>query len=92
MESLLRKRLPGLVMVRWSLFHSSLNGYQSMLSNSLVFEVAESRDPPHDGTSHLCILSPSLSVLKIKGNILDKNIKQWKNCNPELILRYVYLP
>ena len=73
MESLLR--LPGLVMVRWLLFHNSLNGYQSMLSNSLVFEAAESRDPPRDGTSHQCKLSPSLSVLKINGNTLNIYLK-----------------
>ena len=65
-------------MVRWLLFHNSLDGYQSMLSNSLVFEAAEWKDPLHDGTSHQCKLSPSLSVLKIKGNILDKNISNGK--------------
>ena len=92
MESLLSPRLPGLVMVRWLLFHNSLNGYQSMLSNSLVSEVAESRDPPHDGTSHLCKLSPSLSVLKIKGNILDKNISNGKIVqHSKLILMFTYL-
>ena len=74
-------RLPGLVMVHWLLFHNSLNGYQSMLSSFLVSEVAESRDPPRDGTSHQCKLSPSLSVLKIKGNILDKNISNGKICH-----------
>ena len=79
MESLLDLRLPGLVMVHWLLFHNSLNGYQSMLSNSLVSEVVEWKDPPRDGISHLCILSPSLSILKMKGDILDKKHKQWKN-------------
>lgn len=78
MELLLNPRLPGLVMARWLLFHNSSNGYQSMLSNSLVFEVAEWKDPLHDGTSRLCKLSPFLSVLKINGNILEKNINNGK--------------